>query len=297
LKKQIINTIKFISLYIIFVLAIILPTFIIPVSTEIQARISTDMQSKLFLLMLFVSLLGTVSLVVVVNFSNWSKLKLFLGLSFSFFGIEYFMAQIETLYFIEAFSFMPIIEIFYILIRGLITTFIVVAASILFFGRDKNSVKNKFKDNITNINKIKWLKKSLIFAVLYIIFYLIFGYFIAWQYEEVRIFYTGITENISFFEQVLYNIKNMNFFLPYHFLRGILWVIFSIPIILMMAGNKKKTIISLLLLFAYHGLQIIMAQGFFPPEVIVAHTIETTISASIYGILIGYLFYIPVKNE
>jgi len=274
-----------------------LPTFIIPVSTEIQARISADMQSKLFLLMLFVSLLGTVSLVVVVNFSNWSKLKLFLGLSFSFFGIEYFMAQIETLYFIEAFSFMPIIEIFYILIRGLITTFIVVAASILFFGRDKNSVKNKFKYNITNINKIKWLKKSLIFAVLYIIFYLIFGYFIAWQYEEVRIFYTGITENISFFEQVLYNIKNMNFFLPYHFLRGILWVIFSIPIILMMAGNKKKTIISLLLLFAYHGLQIIMAQGFFPPEVIVAHTIETTISASIYGILIGYLFYIPVKNE
>lgn len=297
MKKQIINTIKFISLYIIFVLAIILPTFIIPVSTEIQARISADMQSKLFLLMLFVSLLGTVSLVVVVNFSNWSQLKLFLGLSFSFFGIEYFMAQIETLYFIEAFSFMPIIEIFYILIRGLITTFIVVAASILFFGRDKNSVKNKFKYNITNINKIKWLKKSLIFAVLYIIFYLIFGYFIAWQYEEVRIFYTGITENISFFEQVLYNIKNMNFFLPYHFLRGILWVIFSIPIILMMAGNKKKTIISLLLLFAYHGLQIIMAQGFFPPEVIVAHTIETTISASIYGILIGYLFYIPVKNE
>ena len=297
MKKQIINTIKFISLYIIFVLAIILPTFIIPVSTEIQARISTDMQSKLFLLMLFVSLLGTVSLVVVVNFSNWSKLKLFLGLSFSFFGIEYFMAQIETLYFIEAFSFMPIIEIFYILIRGLITTFIVVAASILLFGRNKKSVKNKFKDNITNINKIKWLKKSLIFAVLYIIFYLIFGYFIAWQYEEVRIFYTGITENISFFEQVLYNIKNMNFFLPYHFLRGILWVIFSIPIILMMAGNKKKTIISLLLLFAYHGLQIIMAQGFFPPEVIVAHTIETTISASIYGILIGYLFYIPVKNE
>jgi len=274
-----------------------LPTFIIPVSTEIQARISADMQSKLFLLMLFVSLLGTVSLVVVVNFSNWSKLKLFLGLSFSFFGIEYFMAQIETLYFIEAFSFMPIIEIFYILIRGLITTFIVVAASILLFGRNKKSVKNKFKDNITNINKIKWLKKSLIFAVLYIIFYLIFGYFIAWQYEEVRIFYTGITENISFFEQVLYNIKNMNFFLPYHFLRGILWVIFSIPIILMMAGNKKKTIISLLLLFAYHGLQIIMAQGFFPPEVIVAHTIETTISASIYGILIGYLFYIPVKNE
>ena len=297
MKKQIINTIKFISLYIIFVLAIILPTFIIPVSTEIQARISTDMQSKLFLLMLLVSLLGTFSLVLVVNFSNWSKLKLFLGLSFSFFGIEYFMAQIETLYFIEAFSFMPIIEIFYILIRGLITTFIVVAASILLFGINKKSVKNKFKDNITNINKIKWLKKSLIFAVLYIIFYLIFGYFIAWQYEEVRIFYTGITENISFFEQVLYNIKNMNFFLPYHFLRGILWVIFSIPIILMMAGNKKKTIISLLLLFAYHGLQIIMAQGFFPPEVIVAHTIETTISASIYGILIGYLFYIPVKNE
>ena len=63
-----------------------------------------------------------------------------------------------------------------------------------------------------------------------------------------------------------------------------------------MAGNKKNTMISLILLFSYHGFQIIMAQGIFPTDVLIGHTIETTISASIYGGLIGYMFYIPKRS-
>jgi hypothetical protein len=292
-KKYSVNAIKLLLLTVIVAAAIILPTIIIPVSTEIQSRITEDMQSKLFLLMIIVSFIGAISLAVTVKFSKLSGLKLFIGLSISFFGIEYFMAQIETLYFKDAFSFMPNIEITYILIRGLITTIIVVLASILIFGRDKKKIKIKIKDIFKKVNVILWIKRVVLFSILYIIIYLIFGYFIAWQYEEVRIFYTGVKENISFINQVLYNIKNMDYFIPYHFIRGILWVIFSMPIIIMMSGSKKKTIISLFLLFAYHGFQIIMAQGFFPPEVLIAHTIETTISASIYGTLIGFLFYIP----
>jgi hypothetical protein len=50
--------------------------------------------------------------------------------------------------------------------------------------------------------------------------------------------------------------------------------------------------VSLMLIFSYHGFQIIMAQGIFPPEVLVAHTVETTISACIYGGLIGYMFHV-----
>jgi len=35
-----------------------------------------------------------------------------------------------------------------------------------------------------------------------------------------------------------------------------------------------------------------MAQGIFPQDVLIAHTIETTASACIYGGLIGYMFNI-----
>ena len=131
--------------------------------------------------------------------------------------------------------------------------------------------------------------------MLYIIIYLFFGYYVAWQFEAVRLFYSGNTENLSFINQIINTIDKMPFFLTYHFFRGLLWIIFSIPIILMMAGSRKKTVISLMLLFSYHGFQIIMAQGFFPPEVLIGHTIETTISAALYGGLVGYMFYLPEK--
>ncbi len=297
MKNYLLNTIKLIILTIIVAGAIILPTVIIPVSPEIQSRISEDMQSKLFILMLLVSFIGAITLALIVKFSKWQGFRLFIGMCISFFGIEYFMAQIETLYFKEAFSFMPVTEIMNILIRGLLTTLILVSASIILFGSNKEKARLKTKSIFKGINLVTWAKKAILFAFIYIILYLFFGYFIAWQFDEVRIFYTGIRENTSFINQILDNIRNMNWFLPYHFLRGLLWVVFSVPIILMMNGSKKKTIISLFLLFAYHGFQIIMAQGFFPPEVLVAHTIETTISASLYGLIIGFLFYIPNKKQ
>ncbi len=87
----------------------------------------------------------------------------------------------------------------------------------------------------------------------------------------------------------------MPLFLPYHFVRGLLWVVFSVPIIIMMSGSRIKTMIALMLIFSYHGLQILMDQAIFPPDVVIGHTIETTISACIYGGLIGYMFYIPDK--
>jgi hypothetical protein len=202
------------------------------------------MQQNIFILMMFVSLLGAISLGITVKFSSWSGIKLILGLSFSFWGIAFFMAQIETFYFREAFTYLTNREI---------------------------------------LN---------IFALLYILIYLIFGYFIAWQFEAVRLFYSGTAEELSFWGQILNTLDTNSLFIPYHFGRGLLWIVFSIPVILMMKGNLKKTVVSLVLIFSYHGFQIIMAQGIFPPAVLVAHTIETTISAGIYGGLIGHMFRI-----
>ena len=65
----------------------------------------------------------------------------------------------------------------------------------------------------------------------------------------------------------------------------------------MMDGSRIKTMMGLILIFSYHGFQIIMAQGIFPRDVLIAHTIETTISACIYGGLIGYMFNIRDRGN
>src|SRR5690554_2106552 len=182
------------------------------------------------------------------------------------------------------------------LLRGLITTIIVVTFAVIIFGKRKTEIKINTKKIYKKIETKNWVKKAALFAVLYIIIYQFFGYYVAWQFEAVREFYSGTTEKLSFIRQLVSTINETPSFLLYHFVRGLLWVIFSVPIILIMAGSKKKTIISLILLFSYHGFQIIMAQGIFPADVLIGHTIETTISASIYGGLIGYMFYLPNKN-
>lgn len=295
MKKYIKFSLKLILVTLIFAISIIIPTILIPVSPEIISRITEEMQTNMLGSMLLVSLLGTVSLFVNIKFSQWSGLKLILALSISFFGIQYFMAQIETFYFREAFTFMTNGEILNILLRGLITTIIVVSLTVIIFRKDKIDKKINIKATFKQIKIYNLLKKAVLFSVLYIIIYLFFGYYVAWQFEAVRLFYSGNTENLGFINQIVSTIDKMPFFLPYHFLRGLLWIFFSIPIILMMAGSRKKTVISLMLLFSYHGFQIIMAQGIFPPEVLIGHTIETTISAALYGALVGYMFYIPEK--
>jgi len=296
MKNIVSNILGILILTVVFVVGTIVPTLILPVSSEITSRVTEDMQNTIFGLMLLVSLLGAIALSINVKLSEWSGIKLILALGLSFWGIEYFIAQIETFYFREAFTFMTNIEILNILLRGVITTIIVVPLTVVIFGKLKATRKISIKEILERIEIKSWVKKAPFFALFYIIIYLFFGYYVAWQFEAVRLFYSGTTEQLNFISQIVMTIKNMPLFLPYHFIRGLLWVVFSVPIILMMNGSRIKTMISLMLIFSYHGFQIIMAQGIFPPDVLIGHTIETTISACIYGGLIGYMFHIPNKT-
>lgn len=296
MKNIVSNILRILILTVVFVVGIIIPTLIMPVSSEITSRVTEDMQNTILGLMLLVSLLGAIALSINVKLSEWSGIKLILALGLSFWGIEYFVAQIETFYFREAFTFMTNIEILNIMLRGVITTIIVVPLTVIIFGKRKATEKISIKEILERIEIKSWVKKAPFFALLYIIIYLFFGYYVAWQFEAVRLFYSGTTEQLNFISQIVMTIKEMPLFLPYHFIRGLLWVAFSVPIILMMKGSRIKTMISLMLIFSYHGFQIIMAQGIFPPDVLIGHTIETTISACIYGGLIGYMFHIPNKT-
>jgi len=168
-------------------------------------------------------------------------------------GIEYFMAQIETFYFRDAFTFMTNVEILNIILRGVITTAIVVPLTVIIFGKQKATREISIKESLERIEIKSWMKKAPLFSLFYIIIYLLFGYYVAWQFEAVRMFYSGSTEQLNFMTQIVRTMREMPLFLPYHFIRGLLWVVFSIPIILMIDGSRIKTMMGLILIFSYHG--------------------------------------------
>jgi len=164
------NILKMIGLAVIFAASIVIPTLIIPVSPEIASRMTEDMQNKMFGLMLLVSLLGAIALSVNVKLSEWGGIKLILALGLSFWGIEYFMAQIETFYFRDAFTFMTNMEILNIILRGVITTAMVVPLTVVIFGKQKATREISIKESLERIEIKSWMKKapsSIIFIVLH----------------------------------------------------------------------------------------------------------------------------------
>ena len=155
------NVLRILTLTVVFVVGIVVPTLIIPVPPEITARVTEDMQNTIFVLMLLVSLLGAIALSINVKLSEWSGTKLILALGLSFWGIEYFIAQIETLYFREAFPFMTNMEILNIMLRGVITTIIVVPLTVIIFGKRKAVENIVIKDVLAKIEIKSWMKKLL----------------------------------------------------------------------------------------------------------------------------------------
>jgi len=224
------------------------------------------------------------SIFFVIKHTNYSGKILFLNLLLVFFFVQYFMTQIETLFFGHAFIAISKIDIVLIMLAGLFPLLGATALLVKFFQK-KNTVYEKVKINIKNT-----LIKLGIIGVIYLCVYMLFGYFVAWQFEELRIFYSGSAEKLSFWGQLANNIKTNPIIIPFQILRGILFAAAIIPIRRMI--NKKSTfIISVCLIYLCTAVVLIIPNVLFPDAVRIAHLIEMTSSMLLFGIIVGNILW------
>jgi len=219
----------------------------------------------------------------VVRHTQYSGKKLFISLVLVLFFIQYFMTQIETLFFGHAFTALTKMDIISIMLAGLFPTIGVVALLVkLFQNKNIEYVKNKI-----NIKEIT--AKLSIIGIIYLIVYMLFGYFVAWQFDELRLFYTGSTDKLSFVGQMV-NISRTNpITFPFQIIRGILFGLAIVPI-KNMIGNKKYFKISVCLLYLCTAIVLIIPNVLFPDIVRIAHLIEMFSSMLIFGIIVGIIF-------
>ena len=219
----------------------------------------------------------------VVRHTQYSGKKLFISLVLVLFFIQYFMTQIETLFFGHAFTALTKMDIILIMLAGLFPTIGVVALLVkLFQNKNIEYVKNKI-----NIKEIT--AKLSIIGIIYLIVYMLFGYFVAWQFDELRLFYTGSTDKLSFVGQMV-NISRTNpITFPFQIIRGILFGLAIVPI-KNMIGNKKYFKISVCLLYLCTAIVLIIPNVLFPDIVRIAHLIEMFSSMLIFGIIVGIIF-------
>ncbi len=203
------------------------------------------------------------------------------------FGIQYFMSQIETVWFNESLK-LSRNAILAIVSGGAVMT--------LLFSPAATWLTGNFSPSHDSGNGIlKWdLKRMfmriiLISVVIWPAVYFLAGYLIAWQFTEVRLYYSGTAEIASFFSIMKDNVESGLYF--FQIFRGVCWILIGLIVIGSIKGTWIHKGIILGLLFAILGSSgLILPNPVMPDMVRMAHLIETAPSSFIWGFIISWFF-------
>ena len=263
---------------------------VLPFSAEFAELKNSTGNPAALLYLLFNNAWICFTIFYIIKNSNYPKMKMFISILFVMFFIQPFLVQIETLLFSYAFITLSKMDIIFIMAAGFLPLAGVLPLLFKFFYVDSTAhIKNKLliKDAIIKIGLI---------VVIYLCIYMLFGYFVAWQFKELRLFYTGSIEKLSFFGQMENNLKNNPVIIPFQILRGILFGLAIIPIKKMFNKNKINFIICVCLIYLSAAIVLIIPNVLFPNIVRIAHLIEMCSSMLLFGIIAGVIIH-NIKNK
>lgn len=285
MKIKLIPTAQYFSVFLIFIFLFIVPTIFIPVSPSLLEKINPEEMKLFFPLLLLLALYTTSAYWLLIKNSNQNKLLLFIKLTIANFLLYPLMGFIESFFWLDSLGVVKGDEIFNVFFRFLIT-FTLFSAYLIIFSKKINIIDIK-NESLTSYKLISL--KIFLLAFIYIIIYNFFGYFIAWQFEATRIYYTGNSELKGFLSMLSQNFSDLKFVIV-HLFRGILFGLSGYIFYSLLECSNIKKLLILSLLFGGFGFQIILPNPVFPETVRLSHFIETTSSMMIFGLIVGIVF-------
>lgn len=273
------TTLKLLLLFFIFSILFTLPSIIIPIP------IDQESQSVNPLSILAILLVDLVCIVYLIQRLNLWGIKLFLAVSMVFWGLQTFMTQIETWYFKEAMPAITNDVLLKLFLNPLITAITFIPIAILIFGKWKQP-----DAPLTSLDeKLDW-KAITVLSAVYVVIYYLFGHFVAWQFEEVRLFYSGKPELNGFMAQLQSTMHDYPLLFPFQFIRGFLWILLGLPVIYYLKGNRAEKIVACVFVYSVMtSIQLVIDNPFMPAGVRMAHLLEVSTSNGLFGLLIGLI--------
>ena len=244
-----------------------------------QPGVSDAEQAAVLPAVLTLSFLNTAVLTYLVIHSQWSNLKLVLALVFVIFGVTTLMPQIETAVFVT----LPDGLLPRLFVAGFLFSVIFSPLLVLILGKLK--AQNTAPDEPRKLPQsiTEWVWRLSLIAIVYVILYFTFGYFVAWQSPAVRDYYRG-TDAGNFFSQIFDTMRATPWLLPFQLFRGLLWTALAIPVIQMMKGRWWEAGLGVALLFCVvMNTQLLLPNPLMPKDVRMAHLLETAVSNFIFG--------------
>ena len=159
--------IKFLLATVIYTVLFMLANTLLPFSQGFK-ELSSSGDPMALLFLLISSAWTCLAIYFVIKHTEYFGKKLFINLLFVMFFIQYFMTQIETLFFGSAFTVITKLDIILIMFTGLFPLSGVIALLVKFF-QNKNNVCETAKINIKDI-----IMKLGIIGIIYLCVYMIF---------------------------------------------------------------------------------------------------------------------------
>ena len=213
----------------------------------------------------------------------YSGIRKTIGLLGFCFIVQFLLMQMESIFFGEGIGIKNP-QVASIIIAG----FIMSTATVLFGVAIVNKMSREPKQQFTLVVN-EWrpfvVPFLLLSCIVYPLIYLTFGYYIAWQNENLRIFYTKSSEMTSFFHQGAGSFADGLYF--FQILRGAIWVIATIPLVIMLRHLKVYYLLVGLFTSLLPAAQLFIPNPYMPQEIAMVHFIETASSNFIWGVVIA----------
>jgi hypothetical protein len=245
---------------------------------------------------LFNAVTNAVILVWTARRSSFKGLALVGQLFVLSFGTQVFMTQIETGYFVSAFPLLhDNFQIYNLIWRGLLTSLLFSFLVALICGGFSKKARPQPTFSVPIENAVKhsaWL------ALVYLVLYMLAGYFIAWQVRELRLFYGGPAQLNGFFQQWGITAMGKPEFPVFQYFRGILWILCLVPLFIGFSGGRMELIVlSALTLALLPTAQLAFANPLMPAAVSLGHFWEVGLSTGIFGALCAWVIPVEAKAE
>lgn len=227
-----------------------------------------------------------VSLVIawIIQRSRWRRFKLIAALVFTFYGLMTVITQIETIVYLRA--KMPPGLIKKLFVMGLIVAFLFVPLAVLIMGKIRGPEQPHAEHALT----LKSLAaRFAILAIVYVVLYYLFGYYVAWQNPELRLYYSGTAELKSFYQQMHSTVTATPWMLPFQFARGLLWSLFAYPVVRMLNTRRIEAAAIIAALFAVGSFALFIPNPLMPASVAHSHFWETLCSDLLLGAIVGWV--------
>ncbi len=270
---------KTLLLTVIFAVANYVGILLAPFSDAFrEMSAGTPPSAGLYLLVL--GLWNAIILGLVVHKSRWGGIATSLYLLLILFIISYFQTQVETIIFREALTTISVYDALMLMVSGVITLVIFVPIGVLMHGGFKRQY-NPLQDDRLKLQN-KWMKLGIL-SVVYVAIYFLFGYFVAWQFPELRLYYSGSTENLG----LLYQLRTSLGLVPLQLIRGAVFTLSAMGLRYVLNQDKMVFVVSVAMLFMTSGIMMLLPNPIFPDAVRIGHLYELLSSMMVYGLITG----------